>query len=47
VVRDAINNQNRATEKLSDRAKPAITVDPDAPFRNAAKLMLKVTTERN
>jgi CBS domain-containing protein len=41
VVKEAINNQNWATEKLSDIAKPAITVDPDTPFRTAAKLMLK------
>ena len=41
MVKDAINNQNWATQKLSDIAKPTITVDPDTPFRGAAKLMLK------
>ncbi|WP_373468866.1 CBS domain-containing protein [Acidianus infernus] len=41
VIKEAISNQNWATEKLSDVAKPAITVDPDTPFRTAAKLMVK------
>ncbi len=41
VVKEAVNNPNWASEKLSDLAKPAITVDSDTPFRTAAKLMVK------
>ena len=42
IIKEAVSKQNWAEEKLADIAKPAVTVDPDTPFRTAAKLMARL-----
>jgi CBS domain-containing protein len=42
VIKEALGKQNWAEEKLSDIAKPAISVDPETSFREAAKLMVRL-----
>jgi CBS domain-containing protein len=42
VIKEALGKQNWAEEKLSDIAKPVISVDPETSFRDAAKLMVRL-----